>query len=343
MIGHAQIANLIPQLPFIRDTLPAAIIIFFVLSGYIIESTTQKDAGVKTYAIHRMARMYSVALPAVILSLACIIGFAIVSGPAEIEQLMASWSQLWQIPVILMFRGEDWFSELELFWNGPFWSLHFEVAYYIVYGFLLLPASRTRALAVGAFLLLIGPKIILLFPCWWIGVELARRPSLRFPGPRSALAALFLSPVIIAVIVHLKLGETFLYALESLFPWYHLLGHAEPFLVYYVIALLVCMNFVAARQLHSGIGRALRKARQFIHGIAGYTFSIYLFHRPLQNLIAHFYTARTGDTFITVSIQIGILAIIFLIGSFTERRAKHLRVVISHFVDRQGHDRQQPV
>lgn len=41
MIAHAQLSKLIPPLPLILDSAPTAVVVVFVLSGYIIESTTQ--------------------------------------------------------------------------------------------------------------------------------------------------------------------------------------------------------------------------------------------------------------------------------------------------------------
>jgi len=333
MIAHAQLSKLIPPLPLILDSAPTAVVVFFVLSGYIIESTTQ-GGSIRNYAIHRIARIYSVALPAVILSLACIAGFALAKGQAVTEDFITEWGQWWRIPLVLAFRGEDWFSEVELPWNGPFWSLHFEVAYYMIYGLLLLPGSKARTCALILFCLLIGPKILLLFPCWWLGVELARRPSLRFPSRALALAVLFATPLIIAAMVHFKLGPEFRYALEERFAWYHLLGHAEPFPVRYVVALLVGANFVAARQLEGGLGRAFRKIGGFVRWIAGYTFSIYLFHRPLQHLAGQFYTAQEGEIVPVALIQLGILSAIFAIGSFTERRTRQWRDVVARSFER---------
>lgn len=333
MIAHAQLSKLIPPLPLILDSAPTAVVVFFVLSGYIIESTTQ-GGSIRNYAIHRIARIYSVALPAVVLSLACIVGFALANGPPTTDKFVMEWGQWWRIPRILVFRGEDWFSEVELPWNGPFWSLHFEVAYYMIYGLLLLPGSRARMWGLGLFCLLIGPKILLLFPCWWLGVELARRPSLRFPTRILALTVLLMSPLIVATMVHFKLGPAFRYALEAQFSWYHLLGHAEAFPVRYVVALLVGANFVAARQLEGDLGRAFSKTGGFVRWIAGYTFSIYLFHRPLQHLAGQFYTAQEGEIVLAALVQLGILSAIFAIGFFTERRTRQWREVVARSVDR---------
>jgi peptidoglycan/LPS O-acetylase OafA/YrhL len=333
MIAHAQLSKLIPPLPFILDSAPTAVVVFFVLSGYIIESTSQ-GGGIRNYAIHRTARIYSVALPAVILSLVCIAGYALAKGSAVTGAFLEQWGQWWRIPIILTFRGQDWFAEVELPWNGPFWSLHFEVAYYIIYGLLLLPGTRMRTFALLFFCLLIGPKILLLFPCWWLGVEIARRPSLRFPTRAMALTVFLVTPLIIATMVHFKLGPLYRFALEGRFSWYHLLGHAEPFPVRYVVAALVGANFVAARQLEGALGRSFGSSGSFIRWIAGYTFSIYLFHRPLQQLVGRFYTAQKDDLLLTVLVQLGILAAIFLIGSITERRTRQWREAVTRWVDR---------
>lgn len=336
MVAHAQLSGLVPPLPFILDSAPTAVIVFFVLSGYIIESTTSRGGGWRPYAVHRIARITSVAWPAIILSVACAVGFALWSGAEATARFMAEWGQWWRLPAILLFRGQDWFREVALPWNGPYWSLHFEVAYYLIYGFLLLPAAWARWLSVLVVALLAGPKILLLFPCWWLGVELARRPALAFPGRKTALAVLLATPVIIATMVHYKAGPAFNYAMEARHAWYHLLGHAEPFPVRYVAAILVGANFVAARQLENMLVKAFSGIGSFIRWIAGYTFSIYLYHRPLQHLAGRFYRAATGSFAVGALVELGILSAILFLGHFTERRTGQWRQVVSRWLGGQA-------
>src|ERR1700761_1583770 len=49
-----------------------AVIVFFVLSGFVIaHATTQNERSAAVYFVNRASRMYSVAVPAIVLTLAC--------------------------------------------------------------------------------------------------------------------------------------------------------------------------------------------------------------------------------------------------------------------------------
>jgi peptidoglycan/LPS O-acetylase OafA/YrhL len=63
-IGPAAILNKIPNHG--HD----AVILFFVLSGYVIAATTERkySAGFREYILDRASRVYSVAIPALLLS-----------------------------------------------------------------------------------------------------------------------------------------------------------------------------------------------------------------------------------------------------------------------------------
>jgi peptidoglycan/LPS O-acetylase OafA/YrhL len=60
------------QLPFYESSLhfpgPAAVVIFFVISGFVIAYASDGLADWREYAVARLARIYSVALPALLLT-----------------------------------------------------------------------------------------------------------------------------------------------------------------------------------------------------------------------------------------------------------------------------------
>ena len=55
---------------FRRDVGHSAVVIFFVLSGYLIAATVRAGDTAIDYAIKRASRVYSVAVPAVLLTMA---------------------------------------------------------------------------------------------------------------------------------------------------------------------------------------------------------------------------------------------------------------------------------
>ena len=54
--------------------------------------------------------------------------------------------------------------------NGPWWSLSYEVAYYILFAIFTYLTGARRVLLLVLFVLLIGVKPLLLLPSWLFGV-----------------------------------------------------------------------------------------------------------------------------------------------------------------------------
>ena len=334
MFGHAQISGLINlHTNALLDLAPSAVIVFFVLSGYIIDATTDRAAGFRRYAVHRTARIYSVVIPAVLLSFALAASFAELGGGASFHSFERDWMQWWRVPAVLGFQGEDWFQVIEVPWNGPFWSLHYEVFYYALYAALTFAAGRRRiwlALAIG---LLAGPKILLLLPCWWLGVEIARRPDLGFPSRRFAWGVLLTSPVLVVGLALSHLPWWVERHLVSIEPGLWKFDHSALFITDYMAALLVGAGFVAARQLSFGPSSLLVRAGKPVAWAAGMTFSIYLFHRPLQELASQFFQLGSGTVVQAVLVQAAILLTISGLAAISERRTLEWRRMLGRFIE----------
>ena len=334
MLGHAQVSGLL-WLPTygLLDLAPSAVITFFVLSGFIIHATTDRFAGFRRYAIHRTARIYSVVIPAVLLSLLLAGGYAALQGHAELKTFDREWLQWWRLPVVLTFQGEGWFTVTEVPWNGPFWSLHYEVFYYALYAVLTFSAGWRRIGLTAVVCLLAGPKILLLLPCWWLGVEIARRPGLRFPTAWLAWTALIVSPVLVVGLALSHLGNWLQRQLISLEPWFAKFDHSGLFATDYMIAALVAVGFVAARQLSFGPNSLLLRWSSPLAWTAGTTFSIYLFHRPLQHLASRYFQIGSGTVIEALAVQASIMLAILALASVTERRTTAWRRMLARFID----------
>jgi peptidoglycan/LPS O-acetylase OafA/YrhL len=109
-----------------------AVLIFFVLSGFIIHNNTAAvGMTAKAYAVARVSRIYSVALPAVAFSVFA--GWMVsVAGadrlPSNYRPFL--WSDLF---TSLLFLNESWTNSAELTMNDPYWSLCYEVWFYVMF------------------------------------------------------------------------------------------------------------------------------------------------------------------------------------------------------------------
>ncbi len=197
VIVHASYDRLAGKLPVvwrIADLGNDAVMVFFVLSGFVIAFVADtKEKTLDSYAVSRAARLYSVALPALALTVVCdAIGNSL--SPA----LYQGWwfeadHPIWRILANLLFINELWLSSVRPFSNGPFWSLGYEVWYYTIFASFHYTSGRTRYFWTVIASLVAGPKILLLLPVWLYGAmayrAAARMNTGKWSGLFAALAA----------------------------------------------------------------------------------------------------------------------------------------------------------
>jgi peptidoglycan/LPS O-acetylase OafA/YrhL len=158
------------------------VVIFFVLSGYVIAYTAdQKDRTARSYFINRCARIYSVVLPALLLTLATEwIGIqwfpALYNDTFDHYQFAKFYIY---VPLWLSFSSQFWSLNEPIMTNAAFWSLGFEVWFYIAFAIALFIRGSPRIIAIIIVALLAGPKICLLFPLWGLGVLVYRLQKTR--------------------------------------------------------------------------------------------------------------------------------------------------------------------
>jgi len=199
----------------------AAVMIFFVLSGYlvgggVIKALQQHTWSWRSYLIKRLTRLWIVLLPALLLGVAFDrVGLhlfpdptAIYAGPPgqlEVQNVAGRLS----LPVI---AGNAVFLQTILVdtagTNNSLWSLANEFWYYIAFPMLLLALKRKQhlvlrcvyLLSVAGIMLLVGKNIGLLFFIWILGAILSTVPLVAPHGiAKIATAVLALSLPIVSV------------------------------------------------------------------------------------------------------------------------------------------------
>ena len=271
----------------VSDVLPASnfghssVIVFFVLSGFVIAYiTSTKENRLSSYAASRISRVYSVVLPTVVLTIALdAIGRqlypALYSYPFDKFAIRSIASML--------LLNEVWFVSITSFSNVPFWSICYELWYYVAFGvFAFFPRKLALALIVLVALIL-GPKIVLLAPIWVAGVILYRWESLN-RIPESWAWTLVLASLAGIIAFH-QIDLTGLVAdqfkLLVGLKWHTEFTFSKFFLSDYLLTLLVFANFVGMRRISFRFGAALLLVERPVRFLAGYTFTLYLLHQPL--------------------------------------------------------------
>jgi peptidoglycan/LPS O-acetylase OafA/YrhL len=334
----------------IQDVLPlsrfghSAVIVFFVLSGFVIAYVTDtKERQWTTYSASRISRVFSVALPAVLLTLLLdTVGRALYpvlySGYPYDQFVIRS-------AAALGMANEIWFVSITSFSNVPYWSICYESWYYLLYGVVhFVPGARRWWLA-GGLLLMLGPKIALLAPIWLAGVLLyhwqwpARMPTrMAWPLALLSFAAIWafhhgnVEPHI-STQVKDALGAA----------WHTQLTFSKFFLSDYVLTVLVFLNFAAMRVVAPSMAPLWAAIESPVRFVAAYTFTLYLLHQPLFLFWAAVLRGDPGGPGYWGLVTALVAGSILLVGHFTESRRHHLRAWLqSRFVRLGAQRRESP-
>lgn len=200
--------------PFTKDLLwprvgaygDLAVIVFFVLSGFVIAHVTAtKEKTASAYFLARGSRLYSVVLLALPLTfIADRLGGWFNPEFYALQKVMWKPESLQGYLASLFFLNEYQifgFEGLSPGTNAPWWSLSFEATYYVLAGLLLFAPRRICLIAAPAILLLAGRTIAILAPLWALGFGLyhfapARTYSRKIwtLGTVAGLGVLFFAP-----------------------------------------------------------------------------------------------------------------------------------------------------
>lgn len=254
------------------------VIIFFVLSGYVISwCANEKEKLPLNFAINRAARIYSVAIPAILLGTVSSLFVNFYTGSPEIEYpLHKPWIYL---PIYLSFVGNFWYLSEVPPQNFPYWSLNFEVWYYVIFAAFFYVRISLRWPLVFGLLLLVGPGLMQLFPLWIAGSILyffREKIKIQIMHARgllvlSVLAFLFVKAFSLDMAVDQYNAVIWKFLFDSQTPPPQLLGD-------YLLCFIVVANFIAA--LNSNLSFS-KEAAEKIKYIASFSFSFYLFHIPI--------------------------------------------------------------
>lgn len=316
----------------VENILPASnfghssVIVFFVLSGFVIAYVTDtKENTWTSYWASRLSRVYSVAVPAIALTLVLdSIGRnllpALYTGYPFDQFLIRSLGSL-------LFANEVWFISITSFSNVPYWSICYEIWYYAAFGILMFMPRWTAIAMVLLLATALGPKIILLAPIWGMGVLLY-----YWQAPRRLSTAtswwLFSATVVAIVLFHYHgLSPAITEWLKTqMGPDLHReFTFSKFFPADYILGILVAANFAAMRNVAVQIEPLMQIIESPVKRLASYTFTLYLLHQPLFLFWA---AVLRGDpsghaywlaTTVLMAISVGI------IGYFTENKRHQLR------------------
>ena len=308
-----------------------SVIIFFVLSGFVISFVaSRKERSASSYVVARVARIYSVAVIAVpVTLLADAIGTYLAPTMYHGLSFANQNTNWWDVIQCLTFVNEIWFNHIIIGTDGPYWSLGFEVWYYTIFGIMLFNKNLKLTLSV-ILMAVVGPKIILYFPIWLLGAATFRLIARSKAGGKPLLppfggSLLFvLTPVLyMALHRHQQIyvsvfGSNFALNRETALTWVYYAG----------VAILFAAHLVGFASMPDAAGRSLLRLAPIIRWAAGASFTLYLVHQPLIYCFAAASPWPLASLAHVLFVGLGTLVTVLLIAELGERRKRVWQIAI---------------
>lgn len=322
----AAVAVFLSHVPYVVDGMlwqlaglgHEAVVIFFVLSGFVIAYVCAgRGESAREYVIHRSLRIYSVALPAMLLTL---VTYAIIMhyNPSSLVAIAPNFKPI--VPTLwygLTFTNQSW-QEIGILTNLAYWSMGYEVLYYLLFGVCFYLKGWRRYGYASVVLLLMGPSILLYLPVWLAGVALyyiCQMPARAVIHKYHLWCLLLISSLLIVLLCQHDL-QTWLN--DRVLGWLgsditrFILPTADAFASDYLLTVAIVLHFYAIYQLclitaqvtasnhlnstnHAKVQqpdpwlqRRWQRILPWIPRLAAHTFSLYLLHMPLLYLVLAF-------------------------------------------------------
>lgn len=291
----------------------AAVVVFFVISGYVIAFTTSgNNRGPRQYAIARLSRLYSMLVPALVLT-ALVESVVVHSDALLTARYVREHAGLRYLLTAFFGNESGWLSAAPAL-NSPLWSLSYEFWYYTLFGLWFYggPNRKIRAwLLVAA--VVAGPKILLLMPVWLFGVWAFKRPKPAFVASYGWLLVplfLLLAGVAVAYLPALPaaVGEVPLYM-------------AGQFATDWVVGALVAValwSLPASEEV--GERKAVPRGVKLLRTVADLSFPLYVLHFPLIVLWRVVFGWQENSVPQMWRALLGVLVLASLLGVLLERQ-----------------------
>jgi peptidoglycan/LPS O-acetylase OafA/YrhL len=293
-----------------------AVAVFFVLSGFVIGYATDRAQGTaQAYAVSRLARIYSVALPALVATFI----FDAIGRLYRPELYSSSWGyivdgQLWQFASGLLFLNQIWGLNVPQGSDLPYWSLGYEVWYYVIFGLATFAMPRWKFVSVVLALAFVGPAIVSMLPLWLFGLYGYRFCTMRAIG-RPIGWVLWVGSLL-AWGAYEVWGRSHLSAIATVPAFLNRPSLMED----YVVGALFIANVVGFQGISPAFEAIVSRVYRPVRWAAGATFTIYLLHLP----VAQFLTTQvpwSPTSWRTRTVLFGgTLLVLFLLADVTERR-----------------------
>ena len=305
----------------------SAVIVFFVLSGFIVYSSTV-TAGIdgRRYFVARASRIYSVALPSVLFCSA--LALLVELYAPEFGRSISGYRpiSLADITASLLFLNQSWMMTTDLPFNDPYWSLCYEVWYYAFFGIFIFLRSRWRFWWLILAFSIAGPAIVVLFPIWCLGAWLASQYSILPRLSRRAAWLLYMGSIAAVVAIEvIGLDHEVKSQLQRYVRGFWILGASQRVATDYLLGAVIAVHIYAFSSLHAGYQDFIFRMRPILFRLAGFSFTLYLFHRPFSLVLSKLFSLPNDSAALAAGWATVILSTCWLISFGTERQLRWWR------------------
>ena len=311
-----------------------AVVFFFVLSGLVIAYTADiKDKTLKQYSFHRFTRLYSVIIPALFLTVIMdSIGQSI--SPENYDGWWFNDSSVWEE----LFRGmtltNEWANQhFRIGTNGPYWSLSYEAAYYILFGVGFYLSGLKKLLLLLPLILVFNISVMLLLPVWLIGLWAYKQIKINALPDAYGWACVIIPPLIYVVLLSIGLPEKLLIITKLVLGIDFVnstLGFSNEFVWNLILAQLIAFHLIGMSKLSKkNLTELSKKTSSAIRWCAGGTFTIYVVHYPALQFMDTVLPEMTVSLMRHIALFVSVLIICFLFAEISERRLKWFRKKLS--------------
>lgn len=305
-----------------------SVIFFFLLSGFVIGYVSDcKEKSLSEYFVARAARIYSVAIPS--LMLAYLLFMVTNSESQYVFGLKPEASDWYILGSSLLFLNQTWLALVDIPLNPPYWSISYEVWYYVIFGVAFYVKGFKKFMLVLLAMALAGPRILVLMPIWLAGVAFYK---VHRKIPKHRLAGYSMLVGALAVYFGMRatnFDDTMFSYTASLLGGKEAvnlsLGFSKRFLPDFVIGALYLTMICGLWMVSPDLKNIMNRLQAPIRLLSAQTFSLYLFHVPLLAFFAQ-YTANS------IAVMAASLVCIALLGHVTERKKGDLALTLKNLV-----------
>lgn len=327
--AHFNVRFLYPEKLPLAEHAHSAVTVFFVLSGFVVAFVVdQRENNPISYTSSRAARILSLSVLAVFLA-PCLDIIGRAAAPQIYAGLIPSDYPAVRVLASLGFLAEIWTVSIMTFSNLPYWSLNYEVWYYVLFGIYCFCKPPRRWVIIGIVCLLLGPKIVLMAPCWLAGVLAYRCRNLTNRLSSAQAATLWiLSLAAFWGYHHFNLMRAFSEGviLAHGGQWlYTQLYYSRYFGADWLLSAIIVANFMAARRLADCLPELNQKALSWLSYAGGLTYALYIIHFPfvyMWGALLYAYPPSIAKTLVALVLVLSSVALAAVVGEWLRPRIR---------------------